>query len=526
MLICRRNQKSTFVPTRRPVIILVIVLLAAFFCFYNLGGRSISRADESLYVRSVQEMFQNGSWIPTLHGTPFLHKPPLSQYLMSFSVYAFGHETWAYRLPSAIAGFLFILIIPIFAYRMFQSALISALSFAAILSCKMLFSSHLIREATTDGILLLWLLIGLLLGWELGRELKVTPSTSRRTLLLSALFGFSVLMALLSKSVAGLMSLAVWWVWMLLFGRSGIQPINRFLIVIALTTLLPAILFSVGYFLLLQSVPGTFTAALHYEVLEKLFGAGHHNTSLPYYYFSQLFKHERAFPALTLLLALVFGTVKAARGDARFAYLIISIVLPLFGYTALHSRLYWYIAPIFASTAILIGYGLATCYRTATDASQGRTHRWGAIICGVLLAVLLMRNLVDVVRKQILPTKIIGLEQQVRKLIIKKNNDSRLRIIRLCINPDDEYFKSLMLREWFYLDLLKPLSTDLCSPSDLQTELRIDAPKAIVTPPRFEDMLRGTTARITERSPVRLDRWKGAANPNRARELLFLRIEW
>jgi len=51
--------------------IILVILLASFFCFWNLGQRSIGAADESIHVRVIQEMRANSSYFaPTLDGQP------------------------------------------------------------------------------------------------------------------------------------------------------------------------------------------------------------------------------------------------------------------------------------------------------------------------------------------------------------------------------------------------------------------------------------------------------------------------
>lgn len=501
-----------------------IVTLAAIFSFYNLGGRSISRADESLYARSTQEMLHGDSWVPTLHGTPFLHKPPLTQFVMSLSVSSFGETTWAYRLPSAAAGFAFLLLIPFFAYRLFQSRLVAVLSFAAILSCKVLFASHLIREAVPDGILLLFLLVGLTTGWDLWRELSSSREISRRAIALQILFGISVFMALLTKSVAGLASLLVWWLWMISCGRGCLAPLHRLVAILMLTTLIPVGAFIVTYLTLLSSVPGTFNAAIHYEVIEKLIGAGHNNTTVPHYYFSQLFIHDRAFPSLALGLALIFGIIQTCKGDKRCAYLSLSVLTPLIGYSVLHSRLYWYIAPVFASSAILIGHLLTSSLQLAGKRAAPLYSRILGGACFGVLAILSTGFMAKIIQGPLLAQKNTKLETAIRDILARKEREPNLRVVRLCINPHNERFQGLLLREWFYLDMLKPLSSPMCEDLDSQLALKAHESAVIISPTDSEKTLPKNLT-ITARSIVRLERWTASSQSNRVKEITFLSVQ-
>jgi hypothetical protein len=294
-------------------------------------------------------------------------------------------------------------------------------------------------------------------------------------------------------------------------------------LVCLLTTVAPVALFVGSYLVLLNAVPGTFGAAVQYEVIEKLLGEGHHNTALPYYYFSQLFVQERAFPALALIAALFFGATKAVRGDARYAYLSMAIFVPLCGYSFLHSRLYWYVAPIFAPCAILLGDLCASCIAVARQSEKRWAYRFGALLCGLVIAMQLARNIVEIAHGQLFTQERTKLETEIVELLAAKTNDPNLRIVKVCIDPQDQYFKSLLLREWFYLDMLKPVSVSVCEVSEVQAELSGPGAAVIITAPHLERLL-PQTIKVLERSVIRVDRWKGISKPDRVKELVFLRV--
>ncbi len=531
-----------------------MLLLAAWFCFYNLGARSVSRADESLYVRSVQEMLHTASWIPTIQKAPFLHKPPLTQFFMRASVGIWGDVTWAYRVPSAIAGFIVLLLVPTFAYRLWGSYLISACSFVSILSCKVLFSSHLIREAVPDGLLILFISIGQIVGWELWRALSAPRVEMRKVQRLSILLGLSLLFALLAKSVAGLVGIIVWWIFIAIASGSALLPTWRrtlahifqgasyvrseqceeachpwtfslFGRVLLFSSLLPILLFAGIYGAILYAVPGKLGAALHSEVVEKLVGEGHHNTDLPLYYISQLFVRERTFPALAIIVAIFFGVREAIRGDRRFLYLCTSIILPVCGFSVLHSRLYWYLAPIFMPTAIVIGATLARCLSWAVDNGRQTLARLRAAVIAMALFIVLFAHILAVVHSQLLtPQPAMRLEVAIRELSEEVTGANRVApaVIRLCIDPDDEHFKSLMLREWFYLDVLKPFAISGCDPAVISLLDESVTDIAIITTPKYEGKIPKRVV-VINREEIRLDRWKTISHPNRAKSIVFIR---
>lgn len=71
--------------------------------------RELYVGDETKYSQVVREMRNGAFFLPTLHGEPFTHKPPLHFWAMDLLTYPFGvHSLWPFVLPS-LAAFLFLL---------------------------------------------------------------------------------------------------------------------------------------------------------------------------------------------------------------------------------------------------------------------------------------------------------------------------------------------------------------------------------------------------------------------------------
>lgn len=76
----------------------------------GLGEPALRNHDEAFYAMAAQQMVINDHWlIPYIHRTParfemFLHKPPLVYWLQAASMSVFGTNTFAVRLPSALAA--------------------------------------------------------------------------------------------------------------------------------------------------------------------------------------------------------------------------------------------------------------------------------------------------------------------------------------------------------------------------------------------------------------------------------------
>jgi 4-amino-4-deoxy-L-arabinose transferase-like glycosyltransferase len=120
-----RSTNASSVPSiglpARPT--LLLLLLVAGLLLYRLHTPALIGPDEPRYARVAVEMHRSGDYItPTLQGQPWLEKPPLYYWLASLSFALFGEGEAAARLPSVIAGVLWVLSVALVGARLFGSA--------------------------------------------------------------------------------------------------------------------------------------------------------------------------------------------------------------------------------------------------------------------------------------------------------------------------------------------------------------------------------------------------------------------
>ena len=82
-----------------------LTLLALVLALGFLGSRGIWDPDEGRYTNVALTMLDSGDWLNPMRNEDTGHwtKPPLTYWLIASSVLAFGHNTWAARLPMALA---------------------------------------------------------------------------------------------------------------------------------------------------------------------------------------------------------------------------------------------------------------------------------------------------------------------------------------------------------------------------------------------------------------------------------------
>jgi 4-amino-4-deoxy-L-arabinose transferase-like glycosyltransferase len=95
---------------QRPAIVWLLsigwVLLISFVAFFwNLGSTGLLDETEPLFAEAARQMTVTGDWItPYFNGVTRFDKPPLIYWLMAIAYKTFGVNSFAARLPSALAG--------------------------------------------------------------------------------------------------------------------------------------------------------------------------------------------------------------------------------------------------------------------------------------------------------------------------------------------------------------------------------------------------------------------------------------
>ena len=164
---------------RWPALLLLLILPGLLL--YPCTSFYLFEPDEGRYAEIPREMLQRGEWVvPYLQGEPYLDKPPLLYWLVMLSYRVFGVHDWAARLVPALAVHACVLATYLLGRRSlgeraaFRGALVLTLT-PGLLGVG--------RLLTMDGLLTLWVTLGLLCAFEAVR----TPALRRSWWLASAL---------------------------------------------------------------------------------------------------------------------------------------------------------------------------------------------------------------------------------------------------------------------------------------------------------------------------------------------------
>ena len=85
--------------------ILGLMMLCWLAFFWHLGSIGLVDETEPLFAEASRQMLRTGDWItPYFNGETRFDKPPLIYWLQAIAYQGLGVNTWAVRLPSALAG--------------------------------------------------------------------------------------------------------------------------------------------------------------------------------------------------------------------------------------------------------------------------------------------------------------------------------------------------------------------------------------------------------------------------------------
>ncbi|MCF8031760.1 MAG: glycosyltransferase family 39 protein [Desulfarculaceae bacterium] len=144
--------------------LLLVLAVAAALLLAGLGDMPLTDRDEGEYAAAVASMRARGDWlVPTLNGKLYLEKPILVYWAMAGSQALLGDNEAAARLPSALAGFLLVLVVGLAAWRAGGRPSLGALAAAALAFSPLLVLVS--RACLTDALLSLWTTLALLWVW-------------------------------------------------------------------------------------------------------------------------------------------------------------------------------------------------------------------------------------------------------------------------------------------------------------------------------------------------------------------------
>jgi 4-amino-4-deoxy-L-arabinose transferase-like glycosyltransferase len=322
-----------------------IALLAVFsivLIFSKLGGSGLANYDDCFYAQKAKEILQTKSWM-TIHwnNKPSFPNPPFYLWLAALSYKIFGVGEYAAKFPSALMGVSTILLLYFFARYLFDPwmGFLSSL----VLSTTFMFTRYA-RHAMFDVTLSFFVCLAMF-------ALVLSLRKNGRYYLL---WGVSISIAVLTKSVLGLFPLVITVLYLLIIGRWKTFFSGYFLAGCGIIVLLG---FS-WYFHQYRTFGQHFLDAHFGELIIR---RGLLSEPEPWH------RHLSYLRVILInywpwLPFLVLGFVKfckmAWRKDENAILILLWLVTILATLSMMKARIRWYILPIFPAAAMLSGHAL------------------------------------------------------------------------------------------------------------------------------------------------------------------------
>ncbi len=361
---------------------IVGVFLALYIAL--LGVRPLMIPDEARYAEISREMLESGDWaVPRLNGLRYFEKPPLGYWLNAGSIWLFGENAFAIRLPSAVAVGLTALLLFVWARR-FTDDDVTPLLAATVF----LLSFEVLAVGTfcvLDSLLSLFMTAAIVTC-----HFAYGEKTTRRRIVLLVLAGLACALAFLTKGFLGFVIPAMVIVpFMIWEGR-----LKAFLRMAWLPPV-AAVLVALPWAILIHRREPDFW---HYffwvEHVNRFISPVEGQHPEPFWFYVPILLGG-AMPWTPLLGPVVQGLRHTNWKNSTIRLAICWLAMPFLFFSASSGKLGTYILPCYPPLAFLIAVGVLRCLREG-DIKGFVAGAWVLVCTAGLLLVALFVGLIFV----------------------------------------------------------------------------------------------------------------------------------
>jgi 4-amino-4-deoxy-L-arabinose transferase-like glycosyltransferase len=357
-----------------------LTLIFGALLAWRLGSAPLANPDEGRYAEIPREMVASGDWVtPRLDGVPYFEKPPLMYWIVAACEMELGPSEWSVRLAPALFALGGIFASYAAARRIYGRD--AGFWAAVVLGTSLLYLGlgHLLSLDMPVSVLMSATLFCFILGV---RE----QAGRRRRWLFYGLYA-SAALATLTKGLEGfLVTGAVMFLWLLIFGQWGrLRP----LYLPSGVALFLAI--AAPWHLLVSSRnPGWAHFYFVYEHWERFTDKAGHGRYQPFWFFIPIVILG-LFPWTGFLWSALRQSLAGGwprrRENSEAWFFATWAGFIFFFFSASQSKLITYILPVFPPLAVLIGRWLAAAVPQVDAFARMRTGlRTFGFLCGLLAA--------------------------------------------------------------------------------------------------------------------------------------------
>lgn len=338
--------------------LLLFLILCYFPLFLHLDQLPLRLWDEGRRAVNAFEMAQNGNFLVTHYaGEPEMWgtKPPFLIWCQVFWMKLLGYNELAIRLPAALAGLGTIFVLILFSWKILKRPLIGFFSALVLLSTRGFISEHMTRSGDFDALVTLWETCYLLVFFVFIERIaqQKSPDEHRKWICLTAFF---ITLAALTKSIAGFFFAPA----LLVYSIYRKQLISIVTSKYTWLAILGVVLIIGGFYVLREMYnPGYIEAAWENDMGGRYFKSKEGHNHPWYLYFKIMYQKGHFMPWIFFLPLGVFVGLWQ-KGKLRNLTILLLINTILFFAVIMYgqTKIQWYVAPIYPSLALIIGFGL------------------------------------------------------------------------------------------------------------------------------------------------------------------------
>jgi 4-amino-4-deoxy-L-arabinose transferase-like glycosyltransferase len=329
--------------------LLLISLIASFLIFLNLGKNHLIPWDEAIYAKIAKNMVVNNEYVVQTwrDGKVWYEKPPLYMWMMSGMMNLLGFGSLAARLPSAIFGFLTVIVTFIFANKLFGKSAGFFAAFILVTTTQFLYYS---RTSMLDVSTTFFITSSLYFYYT------STLLHSRKRLFISGLLAGSSVMI---KGVVGLLPVAVIGIYeitQLFISPKETRESFVSLVKRGLVFLIGLLIISAPWHLEMyrRFGPAFWNNYIGYHVLDRATSAIE-DKGRPFFWYVTVIKVSMRIWFVALIPSIIYLLIKVLKREKPLIFLAIWMSVIFLVFSSATSKLVWYIIPIYPVAAIITG---------------------------------------------------------------------------------------------------------------------------------------------------------------------------
>lgn len=367
-----------------------VVILVLFFLLYiaPLGVRPMIIPDETRYAEISREMLDSGDWIvPKVDGLRYFEKPVLGHWLNAASQGLFGRNTFAVRLPSALAAGFSALAVFLLVRQFGGGAPAGFFAAGVFLTCVEVFAVGVF--CILDSMFSLFITASLAtfyFAW--------TQDIPWKKYAFLALSGVFCGLAFLNKGFLAFMLLALVIIPFTIWERRWIKLAALCWVPLA-TALLVALPWSIAIYYREADFWHYFFWTEH---VHRFLAAGNSQHPEAAWFFIPVLAGG-ALPWTPVFPLVVAGLRKMQLKDPFLRFLLCWLILPFLFVSACRGKLGTYILPCFPPVAILTAIGLLKYLATGRTQSLSKNlHNTAVVLFVVAFGLVVVQLLVPSIR--------------------------------------------------------------------------------------------------------------------------------